>query len=64
MQPPEKMGGRFAFLKQFRNSLFIEYPFNLDDMNKHRLQEEAEINTVHKKQPPFFMHVKEDSDML
>ena len=52
------------FLKQFRNSLFIEYPFNLDDMNKHRLQEEAEINTVHKKQSPFFMYVKEDLDML
>ena len=52
------------FLKQFRNRIFINYPFNLDDVNKCRLQEEAEINTVHKKQPPFFMYVKENLDML
>lgn len=34
---PQKKWGRFAFLKQFRNRIFIEYPFNLDVMNKYRL---------------------------
>lgn len=61
---PQKKWGRFAFLTQFRNSLFIEYPFNLDDMNKCGLYIKVEISIVHKKQPPFFMYVKEDSDML
>ena len=51
-------------MKQFRNELFIEYLFNLDDMNKHGLIQEVRTSTVHKKQPPFFMYVKENSDML
>ena len=44
--------------------MFIEYLFNLGDMNKHRLIQEVRTSTLHKKQPPFFMYVKEDSDML
>ncbi len=51
-------------MKQFRNELFIEYLFNLDDMHKHRLIQEVRTSTVHKKQPPFFMYVKDNSDML
>lgn len=44
--------------------MFTEHLFNLDDMNKNRLIQEANTSTVHKKQPPFFMYVKDDSDML
>ena len=61
---PKKNGGRFAFLKQFRNRIFIDYPFNLDDVNNCKRIQEDNTNIVHKKQPPFFMYVKEDSDML
>lgn len=42
----------------------MKYPFNLDDVNKCGLYIKVEISIVHKKQPPFFMYVKEDSDML
>lgn len=61
---PRKKWGRFALLKQFRNIMFIEYPFNLDNANNYGLMQEGDPSTLHKKQPPFFMYVKEDSDML
>jgi len=44
--------------------MFIEYPFNLDNANNYGLMQEGDPSTLHKKQPPFFMYVKEDSDML
>lgn len=52
------------FLKQSSNRIFIEYPFNLDNANNYGLMQEGDTSTVHKKQPPFFVYVKEDSDML
>ena len=52
------------FLKQFGNGIFIEYPSNLDDANNYGLIQEGDTSTVHKKQPPFLMYVKDNSDML
>ena len=56
--------GAICVFEQFRNRMFVEYPFNLDNANNYGLMQEGDTSTVHKKQPPFFMYVKEESDML
>ena len=51
-------------MNENQKAYLVKANINLDNANNYGLKREGDTSTVHKKQPPFFMYVKEDSDML